>query len=697
MSVVSTLNMKKTRLRWLGRVLVLCILLNSSIGFISAGSFNAYAETGVSSYTKDQLEALEYLNMIRAKSGLKPLTLDPHVTQATIAHAKYYNQNKEEKVSLSAHSEVPGKAGFTGKSALDRIKAAGYQSQSRYGWGYGEVMGFQKKSSTDAMKEWLNTAYHRVIILDSSYQKIGIGLVDGTAVVDLVSEYQGASQPSTDLIVYPYDGMTGSVVGFYGHEIPNPLQQFGIDFSGTIISATSNEKILSYNAVIKDENGRVIPFFHELYANKKIFLYPKEILQGYHTYKVSLDAVLADSGKKVNRTWSFTTGKGRQLQSIYTLYPELIINTNSPEQLIIHGSYDDRTTQSNPPGLVFSSSKNSGLSISPSGLVTGKNPGVYTITVRTTSGYKTTIKVTVHNKPITKKYNGTSAAKLMDIESHEQKTSIEWALKSGVMAGYADGTFKPNQKVSEAEFWVMFLKMLSIHYDAYKPAKTMHWADGAYQIAESRNIPLAGIKDVKLRNQTMTRQKAADIITAADGKNFIATVQYVLAMDYVRGVTSRSIQGFESNKTLTRADAAAMLHYLQPKLQELKGRPHSKTRDEALPEMPVQEYYQKPKKLEDQSIIAEYTSEGKLIMEGKFQNIAGETHTLLVQTKDPETGKTKALQEFEVTADEQGKFSFSSSNSYNEDVLVLFLKVNKLNTYYNINVTRGTFNLQKYS
>ncbi|WP_422656773.1 CAP domain-containing protein [Paenibacillus sp. EC2-1] len=695
--MASSLDRRKTRLRWMGRVLALCILLHSSYGILYADTYQAYAESGVTSYSKDQLEALDYLNMVRSKAGLKPVTLDPHVTQAAIAHAKYYNQNKEEKVSLSAHQQVQGKPGFTGKSASDRIKAAGYQSPSRFGFGYGEVMGFQKKTSTDAMKEWLNTAYHRVIILDSSYQKIGIGLVDGTAVVDLVSEYQSTPQVTNDLTVYPYDGMTDSVVGFYGHEIPNPLQQFGVDFSGAIISAVANEKIASYNAVIKNEKGQVVPHFHELYASKKIFLYPKEILEGYHTYKVSIEAVLADSGKKLNRSWSFKTGKGRQLQYIDTLYPELIINTNSPEQLYIQGRYDDRTTQTNPAGLIFTSSKNSGLSITDGGLVTGKSPGVYTVTVRTPKGAKTQIKVSVLQKLIMKKYMGSNAAKYADIQKHDQKSSIEWALQSGVMTGYADGSFKPQQTVSEAEFWVMFLKMLNIHYDAYKPAKSTNWADGAYQIAESRNIPLAGIKDVKLRNQNMTRQKAADMITAADGKNFSASVQYVLAMDYMRGVTSRSIQGFESNKALTRADAAVLLHYLQPKLKELKGRPKSKTADEALPKMPVQEYYQKPAKLEDKSIIVEYTAEGKLNVEGKFQSSAGETHTLMVQTKDPETGKMKAIQDFEITADEQGKFSYQSAAPYQEEMLVIYLKVKKINTYYSIEVNRGTINMQKYS
>ncbi|MGZ9584293.1 CAP domain-containing protein [Paenibacillus marinisediminis] len=695
--MVSRLNRRGAWSRWLVRTLILCILLSGTSGILTADSFIAYADSSLSSFSKDQVEALQFLNDIRTKSGLQPLTLDPHVTQAAVAHAMYYNQNKEEKVTLKAHTEESGKPGFTGSNVSDRIKAAGYSYKTRYGGATGEVMGFQKKTSTDAMKEWLNTAYHRRIIMDPQYQVIGIGLVDGTAVVNVVGEFLNISPTPTGLSVYPYDGMTNSGVGFYGREIPNPLQQFGIDYSGMIISATADENVASYQAVITDEKGNVIPYYHELSHSRTIFLYPKEILQGYHTYTVSVEAVLTDSGKKLNRTWSFTTGKGRELQSIYALYPELVINTGSPEQLVIHGRYDDRTTQVNPPSLVFSSSKEAGLTITSGGVVTGNKAGSYTVTVRTSSGYNTDIKVTVLDKLKTKKYTASNPAAFVDIKGHEQQTSIEWALNTGVMSGYADGTFKPDQTVSEAEFWVMFLKMLNIHYDAYKPAKATYWADGAYQIAKSRNIPLAGISDVKKRNQAMTREKAADIIAAADGKNFTKTVQYVLAMDYVRGVTSRSIQGFEGYKQMTRADAAAMLHYLQPKLKEIKGRPQSITPDEALPKMPVNEYYKKPDKLEDRSINAEYTTEGILIVEGKFQNIAGETHTLLVQKKNPETGKVEALHEFEVTADEQGNFTFKAPTSYDEDALVLFLKVMKINTYYNINVTRGTINTETYS
>ncbi|MDU5949920.1 MAG: CAP domain-containing protein, partial [Paenibacillus macerans] len=128
-------------------------------GWFGGGAFGAAphayaADSGKSGYTSDQLEAVDFLNEVRAKIGVQPVTLNREITQAAEAHVKYYNANKEGHPGLDAHSEKEGNEGFTGASVKERIRAAGWSSGSN-GAAYGEVMHFKQNSSSSAIQGWL--------------------------------------------------------------------------------------------------------------------------------------------------------------------------------------------------------------------------------------------------------------------------------------------------------------------------------------------------------------------------------------------------------------------------------------------------------------------------------------------------------------------------------------------------------------
>lgn len=260
----------------------------------------------LTSYSQDQYDALVYLNGVRVKAGLPAVTLNPRITEAAELHARYFNINKVTP-NLSAHTEKAGLPGYRGTHVRERIAAAGYVSPSKKGYASGEVMHFRQKSSVNAMKGWLDTAYHRQIVLSPYFQEIGIALVDGTAVVNMAGST--VSSISGGLAVYPYDGMQNTGIGFYGFETPNPLLQFNVKHSGYIISATAADRIDKYEATLTDEKGSLLPVYEEI-SGDTLFLYPKEILQGFHTYTVSVNYQLEDTQEWQNRTWSFTTGRG---------------------------------------------------------------------------------------------------------------------------------------------------------------------------------------------------------------------------------------------------------------------------------------------------------------------------------------------------------------------------------------------------
>ncbi|MEN6325443.1 MAG: S-layer homology domain-containing protein [Syntrophomonas sp.] len=67
---------------------------------------------------------------------------------------------------------------------------------------------------------------------------------------------------------------------------------------------------------------------------------------------------------------------------------------------------------------------------------------------------------------------------LADIEGHWAEQSIKQLVASGVVAGYPDGTFKPDQTMSRAEFVTLLVKALILENDGGKlfADTTAHWA-----------------------------------------------------------------------------------------------------------------------------------------------------------------------------------------------------------------------------
>lgn len=650
----------------------------------------AFAAQALSAGTdQDQSEALSHLNGVRAKAGLQPLQLNGVISKAASLHAAYYNANHGKKTE-GAHNETKGMPGYTGATVTDRLKAAGWTFGSK-GYSTGEVMHYKQASSKDAIDGWLDTAYHRKIILSPKYREVGFGLADGTAVAD----FAGFSEPGPiqgGISVYPYDGMTNVGVGFYGLESPNPLSQFNVDHSGYIISATTERDMVWHEAQIADESGAAVPYYEELYGGDTLFLYPKQILKGNHTYKISLSYQMKGTSGKLQKTWSFTTGKGHQLVSVQSRYSELVLNEGGELPIEAEGMYDDGVTEPLQTGVGYASSEPKGLAVSPGGMLKGVKPGDYTVTM-TSGSVQNRIKVKVLPKLKLKEYPGTNPAAITDIAGHAGRSAIEWALRSGVMTASDRNQFRPDAAVTEAEFWTALLRMYRVDDEAYAPAKKTHWADGAYKAAADRNIPLAGIANKTARDRAITRQKAAEIIAAADGVNYPESqaVWYVLALDYVKGVTERSLEGFKGSEELTRGEAAELLKYLRPKLKELRGRPAAVTPSTALPPLPKREVYRKPDRLEDYMFVADFRAERTLALDGKFAGHAGETLKIMVQTGGE---RPQQIEDLHVTLDKDGVFHLAGAGPYNEDALNLYLVTPE--AYYWIDVAAGSLNVSQY-
>ncbi|MEK3912142.1 leucine-rich repeat domain-containing protein [Paenibacillus sp. FSL H7-0331] len=146
---------------------------------------------------------------------------------------------------------------------------------------------------------------------------------------------------------------------------------------------------------------------------------------------------------------------------------------------------------------------------------------------------------------------------------------IQWAAGKGMIAGYDDGTFVPDAKITEAEF----LKMLISLYigDLWKK-NDLHWYDGYYRFAEEHKWDVSGLSYLKAKSVDYTgpipsekpfiRLEAAMLLLNAVGKEADAPDELIWEMynrKFSEGKTDKSVYGFQINDLLTRAEAVSLL------------------------------------------------------------------------------------------------------------------------------------------
>ncbi|WMT40920.1 S-layer homology domain-containing protein [Paenibacillus sp. D2_2] len=111
---------------------------------------------------------------------------------------------------------------------------------------------------------------------------------------------------------------------------------------------------------------------------------------------------------------------------------------------------------------------------------------------------------------------------MTDVAGHWAKSSIEKALAKGIVTGYADGTFRPNQQVSRAEFVTMISRALSIKGTSKITPFTDQgqfpgWALEAINQSVGSGL-ISGYTDGTFRpNQQLTRLEMAVILVRAAG------------------------------------------------------------------------------------------------------------------------------------------------------------------------------------
>ncbi|MER2090334.1 MAG: S-layer homology domain-containing protein, partial [Sporosarcina sp.] len=143
-----------------------------------------------------------------------------------------------------------------------------------------------------------------------------------------------------------------------------------------------------------------------------------------------------------------------------------------------------------------------------------------------------------------------AASPFKDVKTtHPAYSSIEWAYKKGLIKGYSNGTFKPDATLTEAQFVALLVRFDCSSGDS----------SDNYRYMQSKNIPLNGYTNMKVRSKPITKGQVARVIAAFRGSDLSETnaVSYMYTNDLATGATGKNdYKDYGANLSMTRADAA---------------------------------------------------------------------------------------------------------------------------------------------
>lgn len=145
---------------------------------------------------------------------------------------------------------------------------------------------------------------------------------------------------------------------------------------------------------------------------------------------------------------------------------------------------------------------------------------------------------------------------------------VKWSAENAITDGYPDGTFRPSQAVTEAEFLVMLLRTYpEIAIDDIQAGEP--WYAPYYKLASDVNWP---VQDEPSKN--MTRGQVARLIAAVLGQPSLSdadAAQLLLNEGIAQGKESSGsgVAGFAPNDKLSRSEAQTFLYRLKKQLPKV--------------------------------------------------------------------------------------------------------------------------------
>ncbi|HZK43201.1 MAG TPA: S-layer homology domain-containing protein, partial [Syntrophomonadaceae bacterium] len=162
-----------------------------------------------------------------------------------------------------------------------------------------------------------------------------------------------------------------------------------------------------------------------------------------------------------------------------------------------------------------------------------------------------------------------------DINGNWAEASIRKLLELGAITGYPDGTFRPNQNITRAEFTTILVNAFKLSPAKGKPFSdtTEHWAEDYIATATAHGIVQGYSDTVFAPEQLITREQMAVMIVKicavekiADSKQFSDTDQISSwakeAIDIATGhqlISGYPDGSFKPLNNATRAEVATLI------------------------------------------------------------------------------------------------------------------------------------------
>jgi hypothetical protein len=175
-----------------------------------------------------------------------------------------------------------------------------------------------------------------------------------------------------------------------------------------------------------------------------------------------------------------------------------------------------------------------------------------------------------------------SEINMTDIQNHWGKSYIEVLVRKGAITGYPDGTFKPDNKISFAEFLKIAVSAV-VDKEELKEIKgsELHWVTGIYDLAVEKGIITSTefARTEEMFNSSITREDMALILIrlneivqneeasdTTNTKNLINDInavaknrEYYVLQAYQKGLITGKGNGFDAQGNTTRAEASTVI------------------------------------------------------------------------------------------------------------------------------------------
>lgn len=157
-----------------------------------------------------------------------------------------------------------------------------------------------------------------------------------------------------------------------------------------------------------------------------------------------------------------------------------------------------------------------------------------------------------------------------DVNGHWAQSGIIRATQDGLVKGYPDGTFRPNDSVTTAEFATMLIRAYG------EGERTEPFPFGTEAFMREMNYPYSSD-----RHKKILRSQVAELVTATKGYNLSGDVaiKYLLGYGLANGKVpgEKSVASFKGGDVLTRAEAVVFIDNVRVQgLDKIQPRPNQR-------------------------------------------------------------------------------------------------------------------------